>query len=108
MVAFLTSNQHRQAIGTANAVGMASFIGFWLESTAVLAKPFPSFFEIPLLILRLAGYAVWMNSTVLPSGSVTIAIVTPGRNSVTGTVGRMPLASSCAISPRISGTEIVK
>src|SRR5271166_3621496 len=47
------------------------------------------------------------NSTVLPSGSLTIAILTPGRISVIGMNGLMPLLSSRSSRPLISGTWIV-
>ena len=89
----------------------------WRDSTTAYAESLPSLTMRHLLVSALLDWTCapahfepvfCKNSTVLPSGSVTIAIVTPGRTSVTGTVGRMPFASSCAISPRISGTEIVK
>jgi hypothetical protein len=43
------------------------------------------------------------NSTVLPSGSLTIAILTPGRISVIGMNGLMPLVSSRSSRPLIIG-----
>ena len=52
--------------------------------------------------------AVWMNSTQLPSGSSTMAMVTPGRTSSRGhTMGR-PAASQSATTAAMSSTVMVK